>query len=131
LSFDEDRVASYLDTALEWAVEARRWDPEAKYFFFMWNCLWKSGASIIHGHAQMALGRGLHYAKVEAWRRAAEAYRARHGQSYFEDLTRVHAALDLAWRWGDTDCLAYLTPIKDNEVLLISGGIDAGLKRSI
>ena len=27
-------------------------DPAAKYFFFLWNCLWKSGASIIHGHAQ-------------------------------------------------------------------------------
>ena len=131
LNFTAEQVASYLDTALEWAREANRWDPRAKYFFFMWNCLWKSGASIIHGHAQMALSHDLHYAKVEGWRKAACAYRERYGTNYFHDLVQAHASLDLAWPWSSTRCMAYLTPIRDNEVLLVSEAIDGDLKRSI
>ena len=44
--------------------------PQARYPFFLWNCLWRSGASILHGHAQMTLTREMHYARVESWRQA-------------------------------------------------------------
>ena len=46
-------------------------DAEAQYYLFIWNCLWRAGASLLHGHAQVMLGRGMHYAAVESLRRAA------------------------------------------------------------
>ncbi len=100
LAFTADGVADYVETALTWARKAHSADNAARYFFFMWNCLWRAGASIIHGHAQMTLSRGLHYARVEALRRAALLYRVAHGDSYFDDLVTVHRSLGLATTCG-------------------------------
>jgi hypothetical protein len=120
LRFTHQEVRDYILTALRWAKEAHNVDHQAKYFFLMWNCLWKGGASIVHGHMQMTLGRGMHYARIEHWRRQALLYRLAHGANYFEDLYRVHAALGLAIEVGSTRILASLTPVKDKELLLIS-----------
>jgi hypothetical protein len=131
LAFTRESVADAIDTALAWAREAHAADAEAKYFFWMWNCLWKSGASIIHGHAQMTLSREMHYAKVEGLRRAALAYRAQHGSSYFDDLYRVHEVLGLAFQVAGVKVIAYLAPIKEKEVVLISNQLDMPLKHVI
>jgi galactose-1-phosphate uridylyltransferase len=131
LVFSSGEVSDYLDTALAWARKAHDVDREARYFFFLWNCLWKSGASILHGHAQMTLSRDLHYAKVEHLRRSALRYRETHGVNYFDDLYAAHKALGLTLESGNTRILAYLTPIKEKEVLLISEELDQDLKGSI
>jgi hypothetical protein len=131
LTFDLEAVTDYLDTALAWAAKAHESDPSARYFFFMWNCLWKSGASINHGHAQMTLTRDMHYAKVEALRRAALAYREQHGSNYFEDLCAVHEDLGLAFSNGMVRGFAYLTPVKEKEVFLIGQGVSRELKEQI
>lgn len=120
LQIDPVRVRDYLDTAMLWAKRAHNADQQAKYFFLLWNCLWKGGASVVHGHMQIALGRGMHYARVEHWRRQALLYRLAHGRNYFDDLYRVHEALGLGFRLGQTRVLAYLTPVKEREILLIS-----------
>lgn len=120
LCITRERVRDYIATALRWAKLAHNADTEAKYFFLMWNCLWRGGASIVHGHMQMTLGRGMHYARVEHWRRQAMLYRLAHGTNYFDDLYRVHAALGLATEIGQTRVIASLTPVKEKEVLLIS-----------
>jgi hypothetical protein len=86
----------------------------------MWNCLWKGGSSIVHGHMQLALERGIHYARVEHWRRQALLYRLAHGTSYFDDLCRVHDALGLAEQVGKTRVPASLTPVQERELILIS-----------
>jgi hypothetical protein len=131
LRLDSDAVSDYLDTALAWAAKAHATDPSARYFFFMWNCLWKSGASIIHGHAQMTLTRDMHYAKIEALRRAALVYRQQYGDSYFDDLYVVHRDLGLTFSDGNVRGLAYLTPIKEKEVLLMAPEINKDLKEQI
>lgn len=120
LNITTERVHDYIDTALRWAKRAHNADVEAKYFFLMWNCLWKGGASVVHGHIQVALGRGMHYARVEHWRRQALLYRLAHGSNYFDDLYRVHAAVGLATTVGETKMIASLTPVKEKEILLIS-----------
>jgi len=120
LQIDLPRVHDYIDTAMRWAQRAHNADREAKYFFLLWNCLWKGGASVVHGHMQIALGRGMHYARVEHWRRQALLYRLAHGRNYFDDLYRVHERLGLGVRLGETRVLAYLTPVKEREILLIS-----------
>lgn len=121
LKVSKEAVADYFETGFEWANRARREDPESKYYFFMWNCLWKSGASIIHGHAQMALTKGMHYPKVEALRRASLNYYKAYESCYFRDLHRIHKSLGLGWEWdGGVKGMAYLTPIKEKEIILIA-----------
>jgi hypothetical protein len=131
LHLDRDAVSDYLDTALAWASKAHDTDPSARYFFFMWNCLWKSGASITHGHAQMTLTRDMHYAKVESLRRAAVAYRQRYNSSYFDDLYAVHRDLGLTFSEDKVRGLAYLTPIKEKEVFLVASEVSEDLKDQI
>ena len=120
LHITRERVHDYISTALRWAKRAHNADVTAKYFFLIWNCLWKGGSSIVHGHMQLALGQGMHYARVEHWRRQALLYRLAHGTNYFEDLYSIHEALGLGVRLGQTRVLASLTPVKEKEVLLIS-----------
>jgi hypothetical protein len=131
LRFTRESVHDAVDTALTWARKAHDVDAEARYFFFMWNCLWRSGASIIHGHAQAVLTRGMHYAKVERWRRAALRYRLAHGANYFDDLVAAHEALGLVVSLGDARIVAYLTPIKDKETLVIAPTLNHNLVDAI
>jgi hypothetical protein len=127
LHLDSEAIKDYFSTALDWAARAQETDPAARYFFFMWNCLWKSGASITHGHAQMTLTRDMHYAKVEALRRAALGYQREFKANYFDDLYSVHRELGLAFTVQGVRGFAYLTPIKEKEVLLMAEALDEDL----
>lgn len=131
LVVSEERVADYLRTGREWAERVIHADPEARYFFFMWNALWRSGASITHGHAQVACARDMHYARVEQLRRAALAYRADTGADYFADLVRLHTALGLGLEWQGVRVLASLTPVREREVLLIAPELQGALPSAI
>jgi len=93
----------------------------------MWNCLWKSGASILHGHAQTTVTREMHYGRVEALRQAALRYRGDYGSDYFADVVQVHRALGLARSFGQVTALAYLTPVKEKEFVLIGPAVDGDL----
>lgn len=128
LRFSASQVADYVDTAQEWARTAHRADPAACYPFFFWNCLWRSGASIVHGHAQMALTRDMHYARVESWRQAALRYRRIHGCDYFADLVAVHRALGLSVVHGSATILPSLTPTKEKETLILAPRLGPDLK---
>jgi len=135
-AFTVAEVADLLATARAWAEKVHAEDAEARYFFLMWNCLWKAAASIIHGHAQMTVAREFHYAKVERLRRDALAYRQAHRANYFDDLVRVHDALGLAARWGGVMALAHLTPVKEKELVLVADRFDspdlaAGIHRAL
>jgi len=124
-AFTVAEVADLLATARAWAEKVHAEDAEARYFFLMWNCLWKAAASIIHGHAQMTVARKFPYAKVERLRRDALAYREAHKTNYFDDLVRVHDALGLAVRWGAVTALAHLVPIKEKELVLVADRFDS------
>jgi hypothetical protein len=118
----------YMDTGLRWAHAAHAADPEARYFLFLWNCLWRAGASLIHGHAHLLLGRGAHYPAVEHLRRAALRYRADHDAGYFDDLYRAHASVGCAFEKAGVKVMANLAPVKENEVTLLAPQLDASLE---
>ena len=120
LRFTPEKVSDYVSVGLEWGEKALAADPEAKYFFLMWNCLWRAGGSIIHGHAQVTATRSMHYPKVERLRRTAAAYAAEHGSGYFDDLYQVHDALGLSLPAPEgVRAFASLTPMKEKELVLI------------
>jgi hypothetical protein len=129
--FSEEEVVDYVDTALRWGREAHASEPAAKYFFFMWNCSWKAGASIMHGHAQVALTQGMHYAKIEELRRDSLAYGRGYGANYFDDLFLIHQALTLGFEWHDVRVMSYLTPIKNRETLLVAEQMNENLPRAL
>ncbi|MDH5363085.1 MAG: hypothetical protein OEY99_02280 [Aigarchaeota archaeon] len=131
LKFTEEEVEDYIDTALKWAAKVKKADHEAKYFFFMWNCLWKSGASIVHGHLQLTMSRDMHYGRVEHLRRAALGYERTYGSNYFDDLFDAHHCFGLAMINDETKVLAYLTPIKEKEVLLVADVLDRSFKKTV
>jgi hypothetical protein len=121
LRFDAPQLRDYLDTALRWIAAAHAQDAQAIYPLIFWNCLPKSGATQMHGHMQLVLGRGMHYARVELWRRAAQSYRAEHGAHYFDDLFAIHQALGLAIPCGaGIRAFAPLTPLRNREIILLA-----------
>ena len=124
LHLNPEKVSDYVSVGLEWCREAQRADPEATYPFLMWNCLWRAGGSIIHGHAQVTATRGTHYPKVERLRRAAAAYAAEHRSDFFADLHRVHEALGLGIPLRGVRAFASLTPVKEKELVVIGRSPD-------
>ena len=133
LRLTPEKVSDYVSVGLQWGRKALQADPEAKYLFLIWNCLWRAGGSIIHGHAQVTATRGSHYPKVERLRRAAAAYRAEHGSDYFGDLHRAHDALGLAVpAEGGARAFASLTPVKEKELVVVGDSPDAeDLQRTV
>jgi hypothetical protein len=126
LHFGAPQLRDYLGTALRWIATAHAQDPQAIYPLITWNCLPKSGATLMHGHMQIALAHGMHYAHVERWRRAAAAYRANAGANYFDDLFAIHERLGLTIQRGEaTQIFAHLTPARNREIVLLTHGEQA------
>lgn len=131
LSWDEDRVVDAFETALEWLRRAHAANPKAVYPFVMWNCLPRSGASIVHGHLQAALGESMPYARIEVWRRAAEAYREQRQRSYFDDVYEAHRSLGLGFERGQVRWYAHLTPVKEKECIALTDAVDSRFFRLV
>lgn len=120
LAYDAELVADLFATGRAWADLAREADPDAAAYMLLWNCLWRAGGSIIHGHAQALLGTGRHYAGPERLRREAERYRAAHGTGLVADLVALHRDLGLAIeRDAGVTLIASLTPVKERELLIV------------
>ncbi len=131
LEFSRGEIIDYLETGWKWAQKAHQLDPEAKYYFFLWNCLKRAGATLAHGHAQVTLSRESHYAKIEALRLASLRYQAEYGSNYFDDLYQVYHTLGLALEKNDVRILVYLTPIKEKEVMILAKEFSQSFKERI
>jgi len=131
LRWGRDEVADYIETAWRWAQKAHSLHPLNRYFFFCWNCLWRSGASINHGHAQMTLSRGKAYSRIESLRKAAQSYRRRYKANYFDDLFKVHRSLGLVFDRDGVRVLACLTPVKNSEIILMADRLDTPFKENM
>ncbi len=127
LLFSRRRVRDYFAVAKKWFIKAHKSNLKALYPMYTWNCLWKAGASMIHGHAQLVLTEGQAYAKVESLRIATHNYQERYKSNYFEDVYYIHKKLGLAFERDDIRIISKLTPIKDKELLLISNKFDDNL----
>jgi hypothetical protein len=132
LKLTPEKVSDYVSVAVEWSRKVMSEDPDSKYPFLMWNCLWRAGGSIIHGHAQAAVAKGSHYPKVERARRDARAYANEHASNYFDDLARVHESLGLGVPVGEgARAFASLTPVKEKELVVVGERLDAGFGRAV
>jgi hypothetical protein len=122
LAIDDALVADLLSVAGTWAQRAHEADDMARYFFLLWNCLPRAGASLMHGHAQLTLSTMMAHARVELWRAAAARYTQATGGDYFADLAAVYRALGLVVPVGDVGVtmFASLTPAKEREFVMLA-----------
>jgi len=119
LVFTEKDLANYLSTAMKWFDKANKSNKNAIYPFLLWNCLWKAGASIIHGHMQTALGEGVHYGGAEYLNKIRKEYAERYNSDYFRDLFRVHVSVGLGLEWKKLKIFTSITPKKEKEITII------------
>ncbi len=121
--------------ARTWFERANDHDRKYRYPFFMWNCLWRAGASIIHGHAQALISQDM-YPKPEQLLRLRRQYAEEYNSEYLDDVYRIHEELGLGFEvdcgcGGCGDCrdnnndgkvrvMAYLTPVKEKEVVMVA-----------
>ncbi|MEM8533170.1 MAG: hypothetical protein AAGF95_20160 [Chloroflexota bacterium] len=121
LHFGLEQLRDYIDVAFRWIDAVHTRDKDAIYPIIFWHCLPKGSATQMHGHMQLAVGKGMHYARIEQWRRVAVAYRAEYGANYFADLVRVHTALGLQLPTSAaTRAFVHLTPLRQREVVLLA-----------
>lgn len=120
LAFAGEQVVEMLAVGREWADLSREADPDAVNYLLIWNCGPRAGGSMIHGHAQMLLGRGAHYPQVDRLRRDAATYAAESGEDYLRDVVAAHRDLGLVVHEADgVAVLSSLTPVKERELMVV------------
>lgn len=119
LAFTQASVQDAVRVARQWFDQCQAIDDSAIYPLLMWNCLWKSGASIPHGHMQVSLTKGMHYGEIEGQRRVTEQYRREHGASYYDDVFAVHEALGIGRERDGVRVMASITPLKEKECVVV------------
>jgi len=129
--FGCNEVADYIETGWRWAHRAHEFDPDAQNCLFLWNCTNRAGASIRHGHAQVILGRGMQYVKIEHLRQYALLYEKKYRSSYFADLFAIHEVLGLGWKAAGIRGMSYLTALKQNEVMILAPQLTMSLIKNI
>jgi hypothetical protein len=119
----EEPIRDFLEVARTWCMRAHQQNPRARYPFFLWNCLWRAGASVVHGHAQVLLAVEP-YRSVREWLYLREAYQERFGSPYEKDLFDLYQILGLGRSYREGEILAYLTPVKEKEVVILSPAVE-------
>lgn len=129
-SFEREKISDYIDTSLRWFKKANEEDGDAVYPYLMWNCLWRAGASIDHGHMQAILTKKP-YPKIKKLRRNTREYEEKFSSNYWEDIFSLSKSLDLGMENDSCKIFASLTPLKNKEVILHSPSINNDLIESL
>ncbi len=124
LDFSEKEMQDYFHVALKWFDKAYKSNKNAHYPFLLWNCLWRAAASIIHGHMQLVLGEGSHYAEPEYYNRIRKEYDNMFNSDYYSDFYHAHEMIGLGLESKKIRIFTNITPRKDKEVTLMAEKFD-------
>jgi hypothetical protein len=124
LEIKEKELQDYFNTSLKWFDKAYKSNRNAAYPFLLWNCLWRAGASIIHGHFQLILGESSHYAEAEWYNKIRNEYSEKFKGDYFIDLYKAHQLIGLGLEYKKIKIFTNITPVKDKEITIISDKLD-------
>lgn len=116
LSFDQADLRGRFALADDWFDAAS--DEKHRYPFLMWNCLWKSGASIVHSHMQLLLAKSRPYRRIDRLNRSAKIYKESFERDLYDDIHRAHDTVGLSLDLDGVDAYAHLTPRKEKEVVI-------------
>eukprot|EP00123_Amoebidium_parasiticum_P020261 comp4623_c0_seq1/m.820 comp4623_c0_seq1/g.820 ORF comp4623_c0_seq1/g.820 comp4623_c0_seq1/m.820 type:complete len:475 (-) comp4623_c0_seq1:545-1969(-) len=108
-------------TSVTWFQRVHQMSPRSRFPHLMWDLLPKASASQVHPHAQVSLSPDRYYGMAENLRQQAIRYSRDHGgANYFTDLLAIHSSLGLTVNHGRATAMAYLTPKKENEIIVWS-----------
>ncbi len=124
LQFSEKELQDYFNTAMKWFEKAHKTNRNAVYPFLLWNCLWRAGSSIIHGHFQLLLGEGEHYAEAMQYNQVRKSYQEKFKINYFSDYYKIHESIGLGFESKKIKVFTSISPRKDKEVTIISEKLD-------
>lgn len=101
-----------IQTAFEWFDRVGEGHP-----FLMWNCLWKSGASVVHTHMQMTMAKRKPYRYVRSVKKANEEAVSSIDTEYLDAWRVVHRSLGLSKTCEFGEVFCSLTPVKEKELV--------------
>ncbi len=130
LVHDEELIKDYVETARRWFERAHQQHQDMIFPLIMWNCTWRAGASITHGHWQLLL-TSRPYPKVAFLNECRNQYNTRYATSYLDSLYTIHKALGLGFQWKGIKLLVHLTPIKEKECMFFGASSGEGLAHVI
>lgn len=113
-------ILDFWDVTKKWFKASHETDKSAKYPFIIWNCLWRSGASLVHGHWQLMLARHNPYESVARVERAARAYKKKYKSDFFADYASLHEKLGLGIKVSGAKAYAHLCAKKEKEIIIQS-----------
>ena len=119
LDLGQEELEGLLSCCRTWYSKVHQSDPRLVAPMMIWDTLGHSGASQIHPHIQVWLGRD-YEGQFSLLERHARDYRERHGKDYYQDMVELHTRLGLAITHGEATALVPLTSHKDHEVMIIS-----------
>lgn len=131
LDFSAEKIHDYFEVANAYFKKANEQDKSFVYPFFMWNCLWKAGASVTHGHAQVTVTRDITYSKIGLLRSRSLWYQEEYKSNYFEDIFNIHNKLGLGFMVEDVKIMADLCPIKEKGITLYAKSFDGSLSFTV
>ncbi|GAB6055870.1 hypothetical protein JCM15415_11860 [Methanobacterium movens] len=120
LEFSLNEISDYFHTAFKWFKKAYEYDEQCKFPFMVWNCLYKAGASQVHGHAQILMSKGNYYARMQNLKAASLRYNKKTGRDYFQDWYQAHHDLGLAFSTENCQVMASITPTKEKDIVILS-----------
>jgi hypothetical protein len=128
LQWTPEQLVDYFEVARRWFAEVHKVDSAARYPLFIWNCLWKAAASIVHGHAQVLVAKDQPYQEIQFLRQVSKNYDGR----YFDEYFNLHQELDLAWITNSgIKVLLPLDQQKEREVQLWGKSFDDQMAKTL
>ena len=119
LELGPQELEGMMNCCRTWYSKVHQSDPSLVAPMMLWDTLGHSGASQIHPHIQLWLGRD-YEGQFNLLERHARDYRQKHGSNYYQDLVELHTRLGLAVTHGQATALVPLTSHKDHEVMIVS-----------
>ncbi|KAI0986468.1 hypothetical protein GJ496_001095 [Pomphorhynchus laevis] len=110
--------------AIKWVNIVAKIDHNAVYPSLFWDAMSKSGASQIHTHLHVSLGRLRYCAVAERLIKALGRYYEQFHRDMLADFVYIHQFLDLTYKNKDAVLILNLNAQKDYEFLVIGKSMD-------
>lgn len=111
-----NEIKSHLKTSQKWFEKVEEINETHENKLLIWNCLWRAGSSVPHGHFQLlATKKPMPY--VRKLKKATKNYQEK-GSNYFKDQISLYKELGLYQKNQKAHILFTLTPTKEKEIII-------------
>jgi len=119
LDLGPEELTDMMECARLWFDRVHQEDRELMFPMMVWDSLPHSGASQVHPHMQIWLGRD-YEGQFKSMLMNANSYVTDSGGNYWEDMAGVHVGLGLGVVEGGAVAFVPLTSHKDHEVMIVA-----------